>query len=71
MSQFIRLDNEVSVLLPEACRMSGAEQRLMERRIAAFVLWELNEFIRLRTGVVNYYGASAMEGNYNDTKKKN
>lgn len=68
--QVVQLDGQIVVSLPDGCGMTGAEKNIMERRIAAFAQWELNEFVRYKTGIVNYYGPSMMEENHNAYKKE-
>jgi hypothetical protein len=70
MAQILHLDLDAVVGLPEKCSASPEEKNILERRIAAFAQWELNEFVRQKTGIVNYYGASTMEKNYHAYEKE-
>lgn len=64
------IDGSLSFKLPDGCEMSEFERQIVERRVQAFIHWELNEFVRLKTGTVNFYGPCGMEDRANDYKKE-
>jgi len=66
----IRIDGSVSFRLPDNCFMTELERLKIERQVQSFIHWELNEFVRLKTGVVNYYGPCGMEERANEYKKE-
>lgn len=65
-----KIDGSLAFVLPPLCPMSEFERQILERRVQAFIHWELNEFIRLKTGLVNFYGPCGMEERANAYQKE-
>lgn len=70
MSRVVLLSGGIHFQLPEGLEMTFREHDILNKTIHDFILWEMNEWVRNKTGLPCHYGASIQEI-INAEKKEN
>lgn len=60
-AQTVFLSAEIHFILPQGLTMPYRDIEVLRSCVEDFIQWEMNEYIRNKTGVLCYYGPSLME----------